>query len=109
MAPSCHSSTSSAVGRGVGCRAANSAQGLADPHPVGQGGVLELGTDAPPQLVAVRGRVETEHPHRPASARRSPWRISTVVVLPAPFVPRRPNSSPRSTVKSMPLTTSASP
>ena len=35
----------------------------------------------------------------PPSARRTPWRISTVVVLPAPFVPSRPNSSPSSTAK----------
>ena len=105
--PSCHSSTSSPVGRGVGCRAANSAQRLADAHPLRAGRRPAAGRRcaAAAGLPPTPGRGRGTRT-RPASARRSPWRISTVVVLPAPFVPRRPNSSPRWTVKWMPLTTS---
>ena len=85
-------------------------QRLADPHPLGQGGVLQLGADAAAQPVTGRGRVEAEDTHRAAVGRGAdPWRISTVVVLPAPFVPSRPNSSPRWTENETSLTTSASP
>ena len=45
----------------------------------------------------------------PPSAFRRPSRISTVVVFPAPFGPRRPNTSPDSTWKLMPRTASISP
>src|SRR5215213_9892302 len=40
---------------------------------------------------------------------RYPSRISTVVVLPAPLGPRRPNTSPRRTVKEIPRTAATSP
>src|SRR5881396_2707887 len=45
----------------------------------------------------------------PSSASRRPSRISTVVVFPAPFGPRRPNTSPVSTWKLIPRTASISP
>src|SRR6185503_21058981 len=38
-----------------------------------------------------------------------PSAIRIVVVLPAPFGPRKPNSSPRSTVRSRPSTAASSP
>ena len=57
-----------------------------------------------------RGRVEARAPDaEPPSARRRPWRISTVVVLPAPFVPSRPNSSPSSTENDTPWRTGGEP
>ena len=40
---------------------------------------------------------------------RKPSRISTVVVLPAPFGPRSANISPFATVKSIPATANLSP
>ena len=40
----------------------------------------------------------------PASGARRPSRISTVVVLPAPFGPSSPKTSPARTSKSMPST-----
>src|SRR4051812_43200867 len=45
----------------------------------------------------------------PPSGSRSPSRISTVVVLPAPFGPSRPKISPLATSKSMPATAWTSP
>ena len=42
----------------------------------------------------------------PASGRVSPSIISSVVVLPAPFGPRRPKTSPEATVRSTPATAS---
>ena len=45
----------------------------------------------------------------PAVRVRKPSRISTVVVLPAPFGPRKAKISPRSTSRSMPATASSSP
>src|SRR3954453_4829371 len=46
---------------------------------------------------------------RPPSGSRSPSRISTVVVLPAPFGPSSPKISPLATSKSMPATAWPSP
>ena len=98
--PSCHSSTSSLGRARRRVQRGEQRQRLADAHPLGEGGVLQLGADAAAQPVTVRrrDRGRGRGPFR-ASARRRPWRISTVVVLPAPFVPSRPNSSPRWTVK----------
>src|SRR5487761_2547203 len=45
----------------------------------------------------------------PSSGRWNPSRISMVVVLPAPFSPRRPKISPRSTVKLMSSTATSRP
>src|SRR2546425_12503295 len=45
----------------------------------------------------------------PRSACRSPSKISHVVVLPAPFGPTRPKTSPAPTVKEMPSTARTSP
>src|SRR4051794_7512537 len=45
----------------------------------------------------------------PPSGARSPSRISTVVVLPAPFGPSRPKISPAATWKSIPSTATMSP
>ena len=71
-------SASSSRGRGVGVERGEQPQRLADPHPVGQGGVLELRADAPAEPVAGGGRVEPEHRDRrrrrpgaaPAGSRR---------------------------------------
>src|ERR1700761_4418696 len=46
---------------------------------------------------------------RPALGARKPAAIFMVVDLPAPFGPRNPSTSPRSTVKLMPLTASTGP
>ena len=45
----------------------------------------------------------------PSLAWRNPSRISTVVVLPAPFGPRNAKISPRRTSRSIPRTASVSP
>ena len=45
----------------------------------------------------------------PPSRGRYPSRISTVVVLPAPFGPRSANTSPGATSKLTPLTASRAP
>ena len=88
-----------------GARVQRREQPSASPHPhaVGEGGVLELGADPPAQPVAGRAGSRPSTDTSPLSARRRPWRISTVVVLPAPLVPSRPNSSPRRTAKETPL------
>ena len=54
-----------------------------------------------PSLAGSRPSTRSE----PPSARRSPCRHSTVVVLPAPFAPSRPTISPSSTSRSTPSTT----
>src|SRR4051794_12398832 len=69
------------------------------------------------RLIPMRGftssaRVATSTPRTiacPPSGARSPSRISTVVVLPAPFGPSRPKISPAATWKSMPSTATMSP
>ena len=48
-------------------------------------------------LDAVAPRVESEHPARPRSGRRKSSRIRIVVVLPAPFGPRKPKIVPAGT------------
>ena len=45
----------------------------------------------------------------PLSGTLNPSRISTVLVLPAPFGPRRPNTSPSLTAKLTPRKASTSP
>src|SRR5580704_13004792 len=57
---------------------------------------------APPAVAGSCPRTHT----CPAVRRRKPSRISTVVVLPAPFGPRNAKTSPRRTSRSTPATTS---
>ena len=67
--------------------------------------------DPHPLLLAAvaHGGVLAEHAHAAAAAARYPSRISTVVVLPAPLGPSRPNTSPRRTSNERPRTASTAP
>ena len=56
-----------------------------------------------------RAGVEAEHPTSPASRRRYPSRISSVVVLPAPFGPSSAKISPSATENVTPRAASIAP
>ena len=69
---------------------------LVDEGAVGDEAELRLGRDR------LDGEVDPRDVNRSgASARRIPAIMRSVVVLPAPFGPRKPNSSPLGTVRSM--------
>ena len=84
-----------------GPRPGEQVDGLGDPQPVRQRRSSAAGCRS--AAAAGRrpgsGRGRAPGP-RPASGRRSPWRISTVVVLPAPLAPIRPSTSPAWTSRS---------
>ena len=92
----------SSSGWGAGCSDANSAS--ASPTRMRSGRAASWSCEPirrrsrSPALCGSSPRTDTV----PLSARRNPCRISTVVVLPAPLVPRRPNSSPRRTENEIP-------
>ena len=87
---------------------------VAREHPVhlphaergGQLGVLQHDPDPLAVRRAAPPGIGAEHGHLARVARAVSSRISTVVVLPAPFGPRSPNTSPGWTSKSIPRTAS---
>ena len=74
-----------------------------------QRGVLEDQADVAANVVLLGARVVAGHLRVPEVALASVQRILIVVVLPAPFGPRKPNVSPTVTSKSIPRTASTSP
>ena len=102
-----------AQGRGVGVAAAHAvllrevAQLLGDPHPRIEAALLGHVAEAHP-------RVAVDRPGRPSAPRRQSWRASPkmqriVVVLPAPFGPRKPTIRPGAAVNDAPSRATTGP
>ena len=70
-------------------------QCLPDLHPIGQGRFLQLGPDVTAELVRLTGRVETQHPHRPAIETAQPLQALHRGRLPATVRPEDPEDLPR--------------
>ena len=92
----------------VAVEALEERQGLIDGQLLGQLGVLELDAEQLAKVVGIRfpGAAEDFDVARVGVSR--PSQISIVVVLPAPFGPRRPKHSPVRTSRSRPSTATTS-